>query len=210
METPRIITVEGNIGAGKSTLVDKMKERYAHHDNIMFLQEPVDIWSKITQDGKNMLDLFYSDQRKYSFAFQILAYTTRLQLIEVAVAEAKIKGVRTIVMERSLDADRNIFAKMLHDDGLIEDCMYQIYLMMSNDGMRKYMADGILWIHAGPETCMERIQKRAREGEEKISLRYLETCDIYHREWLGADTGFVFLIDDELDWGKLDTYLLDE
>ena len=129
---PRIITIEGNIGAGKSTLVDILKNKYADRTDVMFLQEPVDVWTKISQDGKNVLELFYSDQKKYSFAFQVLAYTTRLHMIEKAVEEATRTGIRVIVMERSLEADRNIFAKMLHDDGLIEDCMYQIYLLMSD------------------------------------------------------------------------------
>lgn len=204
----RIISVEGNIGAGKSTLVEALKQRYANRNDILFLQEPVDVWSKIKQYGKNILELFYENPQKYSFAFQILAYTTRLQLIEGAVEYAQENGINTIVMERSLDADRNIFAKMLHADGTMEPAMYQIYLMMSEDGFKKYNADGILWVHAGPQTCFERIQKRGREGEDKISMEYLETCDSYHREWLGADTGFVFLVDDEVDWNKLDSYLI--
>ena len=181
---PRIITIEGNIGAGKSTLVESLKTKYADRTDVMFLQEPVDLWSKITQNGKTVLELFYADQPKYSFAFQVLAYTTRLQMIEKAVEEASLKGIRVIVMERSLEADRNIFAKMLYDSGVIEECMYKIYLLMSDSGLAKYKADGVLWVNAGPATCLERIKKRSREGEDVIMLGYLETCEAYHREWL--------------------------
>jgi len=206
-DKPRIISIEGNIGAGKSTLVEKLKIRYQSRDDVIFLQEPVDVWSTITQEGKTMLELFYNDQKKYSFAFQILAYTTRLKILEHAISEASEKGTKLIVMERSLDADRNIFAKMLYDDGMMEECMYRIYLKMSDEGMKKYMADGILWIHAGPETCAERIQKRGRDGEESIPIEYLRACDLYHREWLGADTGFVYLVEDEINWESLEKYL---
>jgi deoxyadenosine/deoxycytidine kinase len=204
---PRIITIEGNIGAGKSTLVDLLKTKYADRTDVMFLQEPVDVWSKITQDGKTMLELFYGDQPRYSFAFQVLAYTTRLQMIENAVAEASTTGVRVIVMERSLEADMNIFAKMLYDSGVIEECMYKIYLLMSEIGLEKYKADGVLWVNAGPATCLERIKKRSREGEDGITLGYLETCDAYHREWLENEKENVFLIEDLPDWDEIRMFL---
>ena len=95
---PRIITLEGNIGAGKSTFLEKLKMRYASRTDVLFLQEPVDTWTKIQQDGKTLLELFYENQKKYSFPFQVLAYTTRLDQIEQAIFEAKCKGKTIIVM----------------------------------------------------------------------------------------------------------------
>ena len=97
---PRIITIEGNIGAGKSTLVETMRERYKNRDDIVFLQEPVDIWSTITQDGKTMLELFYANPKKYSFAFKIMAYNTRLKLIQDTIYDivSKSKNVKIIIM----------------------------------------------------------------------------------------------------------------
>jgi len=210
MSKPSIITVEGNIGAGKSTLLASMKERYKHRKDIMFIEEPVDIWAQVKQDGKTMLELFYEDQKKYSFAFQILAFTTRLKMMEDAVEYAKKNSINIIVTERSLDADKHIFTKMLHDDGLIEECMYKIYLMMSKDAMSKYMADGILWLITPPEECLERIKKRGRDGEGNIPFDYLDKCDICHREWLGADLGFVSIIEDNQDMEKIDRYLFSE
>lgn len=205
-DKPRIITIEGNIGAGKSTFVETLKEKYKNRNDILFLQEPVDVWSTISQNGKNMLELFYAEPKKYSFAFQIMAFTTRLKIIETAVLEAQMKGIRIIFMERSLDADKNIFAKMLYDDGMMEHCMYQIYMQMSEEGLKKYTADGIIWLNISPEICKERIVKRCREGEENIDIEYLQKCDSYHKEWLSADTGFVYEITDEIDWNALEKY----
>jgi deoxycitidine kinase/deoxyguanosine kinase len=208
-----IVTVEGNIGAGKSTLVEKMKRHYQDRTDIMFLQEPVDLWSRFTQDGKNILECFYENQEKYSFPFQVLAYSTRLQLIEQAVAEATKNNIRTIVMERSLEADRYVFAKLLYGDKKIEDCMYQIYLNMSDYGMQKHSADSVLWLHAGPQVCLERIQKRGREGEDKISMEYLAKCDACHQEWLGKEVEGgktkVYRIgeDSDVDWNQMDKVL---
>lgn len=207
IEKPRLISIEGNIGAGKSTLVEELKERYKDRGDIVFLQEPVDIWESIQQEGMSMLELFYNDQKKYSFAFQVLAFTTRLRLIRHEIEMAKTTGVKTIVMERSLDADRQIFAKMLYEDGMMEQCMYDIYQRMSDDALKEYSSDGIIWLTTDPEECKRRIETRGRDGEDDISLRYLEKCDVCHREWLGADLGFAFIVEDMVEWDKMDAFL---
>ena len=208
---PRLISIEGNIGAGKSTLVEELKIRYADRDDIVFLQEPVDAWAGITQDGKTMLELFYEDQKKYSFGFQVMAYMSRLRMIKNEIEKANQK-VKTIVMERSLDADRHIFAKMLFQDGMIEECMYKIYLLMSDDGLDVYSSDGMIWLDTPPEECSRRICTRGREGEELIGLAYLQKCDMYHRHWLAGEVppqGVVFKLKGtkEVDWEELDLYL---
>ena len=208
---PRIISIEGNIGAGKSTLVEELKIRYANRNDIVFLQEPVDAWAEITQDGKTMLQLFYDNQKKYSFAFQVMAYMSRLRLIKNEVDRAKKMNIKTIVMERSLDADRHIFAKMLHADDMIEECMFKIYELMSDDGLREYSSDGTVWLTASPKECLRRIGIRGREGEQSIGLDYLEKCDLYHQEWLGnvgvGSAVYKVAADDEINWMELGRFL---
>lgn len=217
MNRPRIITVEGNIGAGKSTFLSTLQTRYADRKDILFILEPIGLWETVKDEyGKNMLEKFYDKPQKYSFAFQAMAFSTRLKIIREAVRDAMENPdstIKTIIMERSLDADREIFAQMLYDDGLLEKCEFEIYLMMAKDAMNTYSADGILWLTAEPEVCHERIAKRGREGENNISLDYLVKCDSYHKQWLGADTGFVFHVEDSKStnnefWSKLDTFLL--
>jgi len=79
---PRILTIEGNIGAGKSTFLGELQKRYAERNDILFLLEPVGIWESVVDDqGKHMLEKFYENPQKYSFAFQVLAFSTRLKLI---------------------------------------------------------------------------------------------------------------------------------
>jgi deoxyadenosine/deoxycytidine kinase len=208
IQRPRLVSIEGNIGAGKSTLIQKLKEKYAENDEIMFLQEPVDIWESIkcpiTQ--KNMLQKFYENPSKYGFSFQIMAFHTRLELIKNAIANAS-ENCKTIVMERSLDADAEIFAKMLKENGILEDIEYQIYQKITLESLKEYSSDGIIWLNIPFETCYERIQKRARKGEEDISCDYLEKCEQYHVEWLGADLGFVLQIDESGGEEGLEKYL---
>ena len=77
-----ILSIEGNIGSGKSTIIDYLKKKY-NKDNInneiVFLPEPVDEWETIKDEENNtILQKFYADQKKYSFTFQIMAYISRL------------------------------------------------------------------------------------------------------------------------------------
>tara|TARA_B110000503_G_scaffold99_1_gene139 strand:- start:43 stop:891 length:849 start_codon:yes stop_codon:yes gene_type:complete len=196
---PRLISLEGNIGAGKSTFIEHMKSVFQDYEEILFIQEPVDIWEKIKQNGKTMIELFYENPKKYAFAFQVMAFTTRQNIIRDAIIEAvqPHSKIKTIVMERSLEADRNIFAQMLHDDGQLESCEFEVYKMMSDVGLFESSVDGIMWLTTEPEECERRIRNRGRDGEQEISLQYLEQCAIYHRQWLCSDLDFAFRIDDD-------------
>jgi hypothetical protein len=73
-------------------------------------------------DGITIIEKYYSDQKKYAFSFQMMAYISRLKQLQ----ESKNSSI--IVTERCLYTDRNIFAKMLYDSGMIEDIEYSIYL----------------------------------------------------------------------------------
>ena len=114
----KVFSIEGNIGAGKSTLIDILKQKLYNDDSIIFVSEPLDMWQTIQdENGVNMLTKFYEDQDKYAFSFQVMAFATRLLKMK---NEMKRKpNAKIIICERSLEADYNIFAKMLHDDGKI-------------------------------------------------------------------------------------------
>ena len=63
-----LFTVEGNIGSGKSTFMNVLKEHLKHINGVpvVFVEEPVDEWLTIqSKDGKSMIELFYSNKEKY-------------------------------------------------------------------------------------------------------------------------------------------------
>jgi deoxyadenosine/deoxycytidine kinase len=207
---PRLVSVEGNIGAGKSTLIEKLQKKYNNDTRVIFMFEPVKEWESLKDEkGKNMLEKFYENPTKYAFAFQIMAFNSRLQIMRDTIQYAIETNVEVIVMERSLDADFHIFAKMLYEEGCMEKVEFEIYSKMASYELNEYGVDGIIWLDTDYEECFERIQVRAREGESNISLRYLNKCGQYHTEWLGADTGYVCRIDDNTEdmFEKINTYL---
>lgn len=188
--SPVFISLEGSIASGKSTLIRHLQQRLSS-DEIVFLKEPVDIWESIKdpKDGENILEKFYKDPAKYAFSFQVMAYASRLSIIRKTIEDHP--KCKVILCERSLDADRNIFAKMLHHDGLIDDIHFQIYNHFFNEYSQDYALRGIVYIDADPEVCMTRIGMRGRHGEEKIKLDYLQKCRDYHEKWIteGEDMG---------------------
>lgn len=181
--TPRIISIEGNIGSGKTTLLSELKARYSTNPQVVFLTEPVNEWLKIVDsDGKTMLEKFYADQVKYSFAFQMMAYISRLAIVKKAVESNPPNTV--FITERCLYTDKHIFAQMLHDQGKIEDVCYQIYLNWFDEFALTYPINSIIWVNTEPEKCHERIHLRARAGEEIIPLDYLVDCNFYHHSYI--------------------------
>ena len=187
----KIISIEGNIGSGKTTLLKRLKEDLKNNSNIIFLREPVDEWLNIKDgNGISILEKFYKDQERYSFPFQMMAYITRLSILRDAV---KTKPDATIITERSLYTDKEVFAKMLFDQGKIEDVNYQIYLKWFDEFAKEYQIYKNVYVKTNPEICHKRISKRSRQGEEVIPLEYLKECDKYHEEFLKNETNRILL-----------------
>jgi deoxyguanosine kinase len=186
----KIVSIEGNIGSGKSTLLENLRNYYNENSCVIFLREPVDDWEKIKdKEGNTMLKKFYADQEKYSFAFQMMAYISRLKILRDIVKKIKDDKSKNyiIITERSLYTDKYVFAKMLHDQGKIEDVCYQIYLNWFDEFAKDFPIDYSVYVNTDPQICYNRIHKRAREGEEVIPLAYLQECHNYHEEFLEGD-----------------------
>ena len=186
----RIFSIEGNIGSGKSTLVNVLKENFSDNKNIIFVQEPVDIWNTITDvKGETILAKFYKDQDKYSFSFQMMAYISRISLLRKII---KQNPTAIIITERSVFTDKNVFAKMLYDDKKIEEVNYQIYLKWFDEFIDELPLTGIIYVKANATTCFNRVIKRARIGET-IPLEYLDNCNKYHNDWLSTEPSILTL-----------------
>jgi deoxyadenosine/deoxycytidine kinase len=184
-----VVSIDGNIGSGKSTLLEELKIQYKNNPNVIFLKEPVDEWSKITdKKGNTILKKFYSDQLKYGFSFQMMAYVSRLKVIRETLKNHKQNSEKLLVItERNLYTDKMVFAKMLYDSGMIEDINYKIYLNWFDTFIEEFPVHKIIYVKTKPEICHLRITKRSREGET-IPLEYLKKCNEYHEEMLDLNS----------------------
>ena len=189
-----IFSIEGNIGSGKSTLVEILKKSkkniQINNLPIVYLQEPVDQWNKIKNENNiGILEEFYKNPKKWAFSFQMMAYISRLSLLKKTVRE---NPDSIIITERSIFTDRNVFAKMLYDEKNISHIDYQIYNTWFDEFVKELTLSGIIYVKTSPNKCSERIKKRNRIGEN-IEIQYLNKCSQYHDNWIEPQNNVLFL-----------------
>jgi deoxyguanosine kinase len=205
----KIVSIEGNIGSGKSTLLENLRNHYKDNSQVVFLREPVDEWDKIRdKDGHTMLSKFYENQEKYSFSFQMMAYISRLKILRDTIKLYKDEHI-TIITERSLFTDKYVFAKMLYDQGKIEDVCYQIYLNWFDEFAQDFPITHTVYVNADPQICYERVHLRARKGEELIPISYLEDCHNYHDKFIANLTNDILILNGNYDVYKNEKVLED-
>ncbi len=192
-----VITIEGPIGVGKSTFSQILKSNW---ENSEIVPEPVDLWKNlINSDGKNMLDTFYTDIKRYAYTFQNVACITRMMKMEETFKTSESKY---IFLDRSLATDKHVFEKMLYDSKMINELEHQAYNLWC-DFYWKYVRDNTkskpihIYLKCDAKICKQRIGKRGRDEEAGISLEYLEDLNKYHDAWLvdGADKSNTIVID---------------
>ncbi len=183
-----IVSIEGNIGSGKTTAKEKLKEYIARKNGMestIFVDEPTDEWQTIKdENGVPILVNLYSDLKRFAFRFQMMAYISRLKKLRDALRNPNIK---IIITERCLITDAHVFAKMLYDSKHIEEDEYQIYTRWFDEFAKEVEPSCIVYFKASTDVCMTRIKKRNRAGEQDIQHEYLDKCNRYHDDWLVAD-----------------------
>jgi deoxyadenosine/deoxycytidine kinase len=173
--------IEGNIGCGKSTLIQKLGENELNE----VIPEPVDMWLNIKgNDGKNLLQEFYDNPTRYSYLFQSIVFKTRLQVLD----KPQEKTFR--FSERSLWTDRYVFGKACMESNLMNELEKNSYLSWFDWLENKFYSgthcrkpDGIIYLQCSPNKCLERMMNRARNEEVGVSLDYLTTLHENHENW---------------------------
>ena len=184
------IYIEGNIGTGKTTFLAFLENNYIDIPlNIIY--EPVDQWQAIKdKDGKNLLEHFYGDQDKWSFAFQMNSFISRVKKVEDVSRE---HPDRINIIERSVFTDRNCFAKNCYETGKLNEIEYLIYCRwhdwLCGEFNVKPMA--FIYLKTEPEVSHQRIAKRERSGEASIPIDYLKLLHNLHEDWLADEANNV-------------------
>lgn len=189
MNRVHIISIEGNIGSGKSTILRHLRTNLSTHDDkykIIFIDEPVSFWESIKDaEGRNMIEKYYENPQKYAFAFQIMALTSRLIYLKNAInnslSNKETNKKIIIITERSLHTDCYVFAELLQKQKNMEDVCFQIYIQLFNEFSSNYPVHTLIYVDTPPEICRNRIKQRSRSGEEIISLNYLIQCHEEHQ-----------------------------
>jgi deoxyadenosine/deoxycytidine kinase len=102
------------------------------------------------------------------------------QLVEIQ------KGTETVIQDRTIYEDANIFAPNLHEMGLMSkrdfDNYYHFFQTLKT---LVQPPDLLIYLQASVPTLVGQIQKRGREYEENIRLDYLKKLNEYYNKWIG-------------------------
>lgn len=163
------IAIAGNIGAGKTTLTELLSKHYRwipHFEDV---------------DHNPYLMDFYEDMPRWSFNLQIYFLNSRLrQLVEIQ------QGTETIIQDRTIYEDANIFAPNLHEMGLMSKRDFENYYEFFQT-LKSLVRppDLLIYLQASVPTLVGQIQKRGREYEENIRLDYLKRLNDFYQKWIG-------------------------
>jgi len=187
-EKLKYIAVAGNIGAGKTTLSEKLAKQFnwkVHYES--------------TDDNPYLSD-FYKDMRRWSFHLQIYFLNNRYrQLLQI------LEGEHTVIQDRTIYEDAYIFAPNLHDMGLMEKRDFenyrQLFELMSS---QVQPPDLLIYLKAGIPTLVDHIEKRGRDYEGSMSLDYLKRLNDRYDEWIKSyRAGPLLIINaDDIDFDK--------
>lgn len=168
----RFIAVAGNVGVGKSTLTTLMAERLGW--------EP---FFEAVDDNPYLAD-FYLDMRQWSFHSQVFFLSRRLRH-----HHELLKHPNSVIQDRSVYEDAEIFARNLFEQGSMEERDYQSY-----HELYQIMCDLVpppdlvIYLQADIETLLRRIRLRGRDYEQNIDPAYLNRLNRLYDDWIESFT----------------------
>src|SRR5512145_2707110 len=165
-----LVLVAGNIGAGKTTLTERIGARLGW-------------WMgyESVADNPYLAD-FYGDMRAWSFHLQIFFLGHRAeQYLEAA------RDTRSAILDRSIYEDFHIFARALHHMGDLSERDYLAYRRLYELTVSSIPRPNLLiYLRAPIKVLMDRIRRRARNMETGITSEYLSLLDSFYDDWLGG------------------------
>ena len=189
-DKPKMISIEGNIGAGKSSLLRAVRKRLEHEDrkDIILLEEPIEEWKKVTDGFNNIIQLFYHAPQLYAYTFQTLVAITTMRALHKALSDNP--DAKVVLCERSLFSSRQVFAEALYEDGSMNDIEMGVYNQLFNDDVITWMyPEEMIYIKVQPESCLQRVKLRDRKGEGNIDIEWLREYQGYYEKALFEDMG---------------------
>ena len=179
--TRRFIAVAGNIGVGKTTMVEYLCHRYGFRPFVEpNLQNPY-------------LDDFYADMKQWAFHSQISFLTHKFRIHNELMAEPS-----TVVQDRTIYEDAEIFATYLHRSRRMNKRDFQTYLEMY-EAMKASLQppDLMIYLRCSVRAIRKRIKARGRPSEQAIPASYLRKLNALYEDWIDRYDGPILVWDSE-------------
>ena len=164
----RFIAIAGNMGAGKTSMVDFLVREYGF--------EPV--YEPYTTNP--YLDDFYKDMKRWAFHSQLYFLTHKFRL-----HRALPRKPGTVVQDRTIYEDAEIFATNLYRSRYMARRDFQTYMELY-EAMKEALQppDLLIYLRCSVRAIRRRIRARGRPSEQEIPARYLRRLNQRYDEWI--------------------------
>lgn len=182
----RFVAIAGNIGAGKSTLVEFLSKQYG-----------VEPYFEPNETNPYLKD-FYADMKRWSFHSQVYFLTRKFKIHQALTASGK-----SVLQDRSIYEDAEIFAENLFRQRKMSKRDYEVYRELYTSIVEELKPpDLMIYLRCSMRTLKQRIQLRGRPEEQNIPPVYLKRLQALYEEWFERyDHSEKLIVDtDELDY----------
>ncbi len=167
----KYIAVAGNMGAGKSTLVNFLCHQY----KLKPFFEP-------NEENPYLKD-FYKDMRRWAFHSQMYFLSAKFR-VHQELEQARSK--KTVVQDRTIYEDAEIFAENLYRSRRISKRDYATYRRLYESITHSLRPpDLMIYLRATVRTVRKRIKLRGRPEEQQVPLSYVRRLNALYEEWFG-------------------------
>lgn len=182
----RYLAVAGNMGSGKSSLVEFLCRRYSH----------IRPFYERNEENPYLAD-FYGEMSRWSFQSQVYFLTLKFQVHQELGA-----CQQTVIQDRTIYEDAEIFAENLYRRGLMTPRDYRAYRLLYETILKSLNPpDLLIYLKSGLRTIRKRIRVRGRSYEEQVDPVYLKSLNNLYDRWIGRYTLSPILV---LDADRLD------
>ena len=186
MDQQKIIGIAGNIGSGKTSLVEFLTQTY----DITPFYEP--------NDNNPYLADFYKDMKSWAFHSQLYFLASKFKIHQQL---EQTPGV--VIQDRTLFEDVEIFATALYQMRKINKRDWQTYQSFYQ-GIQQAIKppDLMIYLKCPMRTTRKRIKLRGRKMEQDMPLSYLKRLEKLYQNWIaGYDKSKLLVIEtDRLDY----------
>lgn len=180
------MAIAGNIGAGKSTLVEFLSKQYG-----------VDPYFEPNETNPYLKD-FYRDMKRWSFHSQVYFLTRKFKIHQDLTASDK-----SVLQDRSIYEDAEIFAENLYRQRKMSKRDYETYRELYESIVAELKPpDLMIYLRCSMRTLRKRIELRGRPEERNIPPVYLKRLQELYETWFRRyDHSEKLIVDsDELDY----------
>lgn len=179
----KIIVVSGNIGAGKTSLIELLSKKFGYTPYFELV------------NNNPYLPLFYEDMKRWAFNLETFFLTGRVkQYVKMMESE----GIN--IADRTVFEGRYVFVENLYRTGALSDTDYKTYLGLY-ELMIEFLRppDLVVYLRTTPDIAKERILTRGREWEKGIDIEYLRQVHGLYEEYIKEISGMCPIVTIDMD-----------